>query len=83
MKFIQQLGIDANDVVYVGNDMLNDISTARHLGLQTVLFAGDRRSLRLRKEENRQLQTCQPDAIITKLRELLQIVFDDHTEAEE
>jgi putative hydrolase of the HAD superfamily len=73
IKFIQNAGIKTNQVIYIGNDMLNDISTAAELGLRTVLFAGDRRSLRLRKE-NQQLQTCQPDAIITELRQLIRII---------
>ncbi len=81
-KFIQNSGIGANEVIYIGNDMLNDISTAAELGFRTVLFAGDQRSLRLRKE-NHQLQTCQPDAIITELRQLIRIIDGEKNHLEE
>lgn len=83
LKNLHKRGIAPDKVIYVGNDMRNDVSTARRLGLGTVLFAGDRRSLRLRKGENHQLQTCTPDAIITELRDLLHIVFYDHADAKE
>jgi len=82
IKFIQNSGITTTDVIYIGNDMLNDISTAAELGLRTVLFAGDQRSLRLRKE-NHQLQTCQPDAIITELRQLIRIIDGETNHLEE
>lgn len=35
------------EVLYVGNDLHNDIAPAAALGFQTALFAGDARSLRL------------------------------------
>ncbi|MDZ7615515.1 MAG: HAD family hydrolase [Patescibacteria group bacterium] len=40
-------------VLYVGNDMLNDIAPAARLGFQTALFVGDARSLRLRENDPR------------------------------
>lgn len=36
------------NVLYVGNDLLNDIMPAQKVGFKTALFAGDKRSLRLR-----------------------------------
>ncbi len=62
-------GIPPHQAVYVGNDMLNDIATAASVGLRTVLFAGDRRSLRLRASDPR-VADCQPDGIITELGQL-------------
>ncbi|MFP4484274.1 MAG: HAD family hydrolase [Spirochaetaceae bacterium] len=44
-------GIAADEVLYVGNDMLNDIWSAGESGLKSCLFAGDERSLRLRGNE--------------------------------
>jgi putative hydrolase of the HAD superfamily len=41
-------GISPESCVYTGNDMLNDIYAAAGAGFKTLLFAGDRRSLRLR-----------------------------------
>lgn len=49
----RRLNISPHQVLYVGNDRLNDIWPARRLGMQTVLFAGDRRSLRLREGDPR------------------------------
>lgn len=66
-------GIRAEETVYVGNDMLNDISTARKAGCKTVLFAGDRRSLRWREGDDR-VAGIVPDAIITELSQLNQIL---------
>ncbi len=63
-------GIAAGSVLYVGNDMRNDILPAQTAGLKTALFAGDRRSLRLRPDE----PCCRgltPDIIVTDLLQLL------------
>jgi putative hydrolase of the HAD superfamily len=62
-------GIPALNTLYVGNDMLNDILPARRTGFQTALFAGDRRSLRLR-EENELCRELRPDIVITDLLDL-------------
>ncbi|MDR3160097.1 MAG: HAD family hydrolase [Spirochaetaceae bacterium] len=43
-------GIRPEEVLYTGNDMLNDIHPAAVTGFKTALFAGDRRSLRIRGE---------------------------------
>jgi putative hydrolase of the HAD superfamily len=39
------------EVLYVGNDMRNDVWPAQRHGCKTVLFAGDARSLRLRSDD--------------------------------
>jgi len=54
---------------YVGNDMLNDMQPAFRLGMKTVLFAGDRRSLRLREDDPR-CRNIRTDAVITSLKQL-------------
>lgn len=46
-------GIAPESVLYIGNDMLNDIYPAAATGFQTALFAGDMRSLRLREDDQR------------------------------
>lgn len=46
-------GLDPTETLYVGNDMLNDIAAAASCGFKTCLFAGDKRSLRLRTDEER------------------------------
>ena len=65
-------GIPPNEVLYVGNDMLKDIFPATRAGWKTALFAGDRRSLRLHKNDER-TAGIQADMIINDLRQLLQL----------
>ncbi len=72
-RFQQAHGITPDKTLYVGNDMLNDIWPAARLGLKTALFAGDRRSLRLREDDERCKQ-LEPDLIITKLSQLLKAI---------
>ncbi|MFP4564888.1 MAG: HAD family hydrolase [Spirochaetaceae bacterium] len=57
------------EVLYVGNDMRNDILTAGRAGCRTCLFAGDRRSLRLRLGDPAVADT-KPDTVIRSLPEL-------------
>jgi len=64
-------GIQPSDVLYLGNDMLNDIYPAKAIGFQTALFAGDKRSLRLRAGDSR-CKKLTPDLVITDLIQLIQ-----------
>ena len=76
-KFIPKLkekySIQPEETVFVGNDMFKDVYTAKQAGLQTVLFAGDERSLRLRENEPK-VKGIFPDFIITELKQLLDII---------
>ncbi len=63
-------GIQPVSVLYLGNDMLNDIYPARAVGFQTALFAGDKRSLRLRKNDPR-CADLSPDLVVTDLEQLI------------
>ncbi len=67
-------GVPPSAVLYVGNDMRNDILPAKTVGFQTALFAGDRRSLRRRADDAR-CRHLVPDVIITDLR---QLIVDTH-----
>jgi putative hydrolase of the HAD superfamily len=58
------------NVLYVGNDMLNDIYPAKAIGFQTALFAGDRRSLRLRADDPR-CKDLSANLVITDLDQLI------------
>ncbi len=69
----QKYGITPKETLYVGNDMLNDIYTANRAGCQTALFAGDRRSLRLRENDER-CKDLRPDAVITELNQLTEML---------
>jgi putative hydrolase of the HAD superfamily len=66
-------GIRPSAVLYLGNDMLNDIYPARNAGFQTALFAGDKRSLRLRTEDPR-CRDLTSDLVVTDLGQLIQLI---------
>jgi putative hydrolase of the HAD superfamily len=62
-------GLRPEAVLYIGNDMRNDIQPARALGCRTALFAGDARSLRLR-EDDPAMCGIAPDRVITTLGQI-------------
>jgi len=62
--------IKPEETLYIGNDMRNDIRPAARAGFKTILFAGDRRSLRLREENGE--EKSKPDWVIKDLQELIQ-----------
>lgn len=71
--FDAHYGITPDEVLYVGNDMLKDIYPAAHFGFKTALFAGDDRSLKWRRDDER-CATLQPDLVITRLYQLIDCV---------
>lgn len=69
-EILSAQGIHADEVLHVGNDLRNDILPAASVGFRTALFAGDRRSLRLRQDD----PACRglvPDLVVTDLRQLI------------
>jgi len=66
-----EMGISANEVLYVGNDMLNDVAAAQSVGFRTALFAGDQRSLRLRSDDDR-VHGVEADIVVTELPQLIE-----------
>jgi len=66
-------GITPAQILYVGNDMRNDILPARSCGFRTALFAGDTRSLRLRREDPG-CRGLTSDAVLTELSQLLRLI---------
>lgn len=69
-RALARRGITPKQVLYVGNDMLNDIVPASRLGFRTALFAGDARSLRLRQNDARTAGVT-PTLVITDLAQLV------------
>ena len=61
------------EVLYVGNDMRNDIVPAAETGCRTALFAGDEWSLRLREGEDG-VGGVEPDVVLTDLRQLKDVL---------
>ena len=66
---LRRSGIAAEETLFVGNDMLNDVLAASRAGFQTCLFAGDRRSLRLRQDDPR-CAGLAPGAVVASLEDL-------------
>ena len=75
---LESQGIGSSEVLYVGNDMLNDVTAAARVGFKTALFAGDRRSLRLRTDDDR-VGGSKPDVIITELAQLTECLESINT----
>ncbi len=71
-------GIRTQDVLYIGNDLRNDIAPAALAGFQTALFAGDGRSLRWRQGEGIE---ARPDAVLTAWEQLPTVLDFDSEHA--
>lgn len=69
VQALDRKGIDPEQVLYLGNDMRNDVWAAGRAGFRTALFAGDARSLRLRKDMT-ECRDISPDLLITDLNQL-------------
>jgi putative hydrolase of the HAD superfamily len=66
---LENIEVSMDQVAYIGNDRRNDVAPAQDAGFQTILFAGDARSLRMRDDD----PTCNhvhPDLRITHLDQL-------------
>jgi putative hydrolase of the HAD superfamily len=61
------------DVLFIGNDMQKDVHAGHVTGFRTALFAGDRKSLKLREDID-PVRNTRPDYIITDLRQLLSLI---------
>jgi putative hydrolase of the HAD superfamily len=70
---LEAWGILPGQVLYVGNDILNDILPAQNTGFHTALFAGDARSLRMREDDPHCTHT-RPDLVITDLIQLIEYI---------
>jgi putative hydrolase of the HAD superfamily len=69
-------GISPTSVLFVGNDMLNDIHGAAAVGFKTALFAGDPCSLRLR-EGNSLTEKLRPEGVIRFLSGISAMIADE------
>jgi putative hydrolase of the HAD superfamily len=63
------LGINPQQILYVGNDMLNDIYAAGQFGMQTALFVGDGSQVCLRQDEPC-CRNLRPNAIVTQIEQI-------------
>ena len=72
-KALAEHDLQPSEILYLGNDMRNDVWGAAQAGFLTALFAGDQRSLRLRTDIE-EVATTQPNLIITELRQLKSVL---------
>jgi putative hydrolase of the HAD superfamily len=70
LRMLASRGIAPRHVAFIGNDMRNDIRPARQTGFQTILFAGDSRSLRLRADDPL-CKDLSPDRMVIDLNQLI------------
>lgn len=73
LEVLSRRGIQADQVLYVGNDRLNDIRPAVQTGMRSALFAGDSRSFRPREGDPR-IGSVREDALLTDLKQLIEVV---------
>ncbi len=69
-------GIAPREVLYVGNDRLKDVWPAQAEGMHALLFAGDRRSLRWRRDDPR-CRGVEPDGVVTALAQVSTVLGPD------
>ncbi|MDC7225848.1 MAG: HAD family hydrolase [Spirochaetales bacterium] len=70
---LASLNIAPAESVFVGNDMLKDIMPSSVTGYRTALFSGDKRSLRLRENDDA-CRNIKPDVIVDNLLNLLDYI---------
>ncbi len=66
---LAEFGLKPAQVLYLGNDLRNDIAPASRVGFRTALFAGDQRSLRWRVGDAL-VKGIEPDVVVNCLRQL-------------
>jgi len=59
--------IKSNQILYIGNDAIKDIKLAKKFNFKTVLFAGDKSSIKVNKQ-------VRPDAIISDWKQLPSLI---------
>ncbi len=68
-----EAGIQPEEILHVGSRVEDDLAIAKKAGMKTVLFAGDRNSLKATKNEMKDPEV-RPDRLITELSQLIEIL---------
>ncbi|HUQ69250.1 MAG TPA: HAD family hydrolase, partial [Planctomycetaceae bacterium] len=68
-----RLGIEPPEVLYVGARLREDLTVAKSMGFRTVLFAGDKLSLRATLSDLRD-PAVKPDRLITEIAQVREIL---------
>ncbi|HBM86305.1 MAG TPA: hypothetical protein DD423_05960 [Opitutae bacterium] len=72
-RFRQHHNVQPHEILYVGNDLKNDIGPAQSVGFKTALFAGDRLSLR-RRAQDPDCGAIRADLEITQLAQIVDCI---------
>ncbi|MDR1890686.1 MAG: HAD family hydrolase [Puniceicoccales bacterium] len=73
-KKLRDFGINPQEVIYVGNDMFNDILPARKVGFKTAFFTGNANSTRLH-EDIAECANIKPTIIFNSFDQLANCIF--------
>jgi FMN phosphatase YigB (HAD superfamily) len=73
LKQLQAQGIAPAQVLHVGSRVEFDVVPAKKLGMRTALYAGDKESLQVTKDQLRDNAT-RPDAMLTELSQIAEMV---------
>jgi len=69
LEILSRQGITPSEILYIGNDMLNDIWPASRCGLRTMLFAYDPSQTTLRADDPR-CQDLKPDSVVIDMQQI-------------
>ncbi|HEX3147368.1 MAG TPA: HAD hydrolase-like protein [Gemmataceae bacterium] len=67
------IDIEPHEILHVGSSLTRDIGPAKKWGMRTALYAGDKNSLEATGEQLKDPQ-YRPDALLTDLEQVLQLV---------
>jgi putative hydrolase of the HAD superfamily len=73
---LKAYNVAPEQVLFIGNDMLNDMAAAQEHGFKTMLFAADETQTKLREDVDR-CRHVRPDAIVTHANQIAGLVIDD------
>ncbi len=72
--YARTLGIRPDEILYIGNDLLNDTWAANQAQFQTMLFAADKTQLTLRADDHR-CQNFRPNALVTSADQIAPMII--------
>jgi len=73
VETLARQGITREEILYVGNDMLNDVWTALRAGIRAAFCAVDASQADLRPDDER-CRGLQPDVVITDLQQFCELI---------
>jgi len=74
INILKRQGIGAEEILYVGNDMLNDVWGAWRHGMKTVLFAVDQAQTVWRQEDER-CRDLAADGVVNRTAQIIELIL--------